>query len=299
MSRLSTSIIVIIVAGLICLYASVFTINEGSHGLVLRLGKLTTNNQGKVVVYDPGFHFKTPFITNVGYFDTRLQDLNVESKRVLTAEQKYVLVDYYVKWRIEDLPLYYKRTLGQATQAQTLLKQKINDELRALFGKRTISEVVSGQRSDIMSMLKKRANQSAHGLGIEVIDARVMGIELPKQVQSSVFSRMSTQREQVATNLRSQGRAVAEAIQAQADAQVTIAIATAKAKAQQTRADGDAKAAAIYAKAYQKDSEFYAFYRSLLAYQQAFSHKGDVMVLSPKSPFFKYFDQAGSTINKR
>ena len=293
MKKFITFIGALIIIGLIVLYSAFFTVNEGTHALVLRLGKLQINkNTQQAKVYNPGLHYKTPFITSAVHFDTRLQDLSVESSRVLTEEQKYVLVDYYVKWRIDDLALYYKRTLDNNQLANDLLRQKINDELRALFGERTISEVVSGERSDIMAKLQQDANQSAESLGITVTDVRIQGIELPQEVQNSVFQCMSTQREQVATNLRAQGNATAEKIQATADAQVTKDLATTKAQAQAIRATGDEQAANIYANAYGQNIKFYEFYKSLLAYQDAFTHKvNDVMVLDPKSEFFKYFNQ--------
>lgn len=290
MSALKSFLLFLALAVIVVLYASLYTVYEGQSALVLRLGQMQTDKQGKVVIYGPGLHAKTPFITSVRDFDTRLQTLDVESNRVLTAEQKYVLVDYYAKWRIDDLPLYYKRTMGNPASAQVLLSQKINDALRAAFGKRTISEVVSGERSDIMSLLKQAANKSASTLGISVIDVRIKGIELPEEVRDSVYQRMSTEREQVATKHRSQGKAKAEAIRANADASVTIEMAKARANAEATRAQGDAQAADVYAKAYNKDPEFYGFYRSLLAYQDVFRQKGDVMLLNPNSHFFKYFD---------
>ncbi len=290
MSAVKTFFIFLAFIVLVLLYASLYTVYEGQHALVLRLGKLVTDKQGNAAVYGPGLHGKPPFITTVRDFDTRLQTLDVDSKRVLTAEQKYVLVDYYAKWRIDNLPLYYKRTMGNPGTAQVLLQQKINDALRAAFGKRTISEVVSGERNNIMTMLKNVANKSASTLGISVTDVRIKGIELPKEVRESVFQRMSTEREQVATKHREQGKAQAEAIRADADKNVTVMMAKAKTNAEKTRAAGDATAADVYAKAYNKDPEFYAFYRSLLAYQDVFSQKGDVMLLNPKSHFFKYFD---------
>jgi modulator of FtsH protease HflC len=296
MSALKTIGLFIVLIALLVAYSSFYTVQQGEHALVLRLGQLEKSAAtGKAEVFNPGMHWKTPFVTTVREFDTRLQTLDVESKRVLTAEQKYVLVDYYAKWRISDLALYYVRTGGNPTQAQNLLSQKINDQLRAAFGTRTISQVVSGQRSDIMSMLKEKANESAKGLGIMVTDVRIKGIELPQAVRDSVFQRMSTEREQVATKYRSEGKAQAETIRATADATVTVMVAKAKANAQKTRAQGDATAAQTYAKAYSKNPEFYSFYRSLEAYQTAFDKKGDVMVLNPKSEFFKYFD----SLNKR
>lgn len=269
--------------------SSAFVVTEGQKAILLRLGDILTNKEGKVIVLGPGLHFKVPVIVDARYFDVRLQSFSVDSSRILTAEQKYVLVDYYTKWRIDDPALYYKRTGGFADRAQMLLKQKINDALRAAFGKRDIKEVISDERMKVMGILLQKANQSAQDLGIQVVDVRIKRIDLPEEVQESVFQRMRTEREQVATQHRAQGMAMAESLKADADAKVAIEIATAKAKAQEIRAQGDAQASAIYAKAYEKDADFYAFYRSMLAYQDVFSHQGTVMVLKPEGKFFKYF----------
>jgi membrane protease subunit HflC len=286
-----TFLTLLMLVGLVILFGSIFTVNEGSHALVLRLGKLQISKlTDKPREYAPGLHFKLPFITSVLHFDTRLQNLSDDAspKRVLTEEQKYVLVDYYAKWRINDLPLYYKSTLDSTDRANVLLKQNINDELRALFGERTISEVVSGERSDIMAKLKQAANTAANKLGISVTDVRIQGIELPQEVQQSVFQRMSTQREQVATNLRAQGQASAEEIKATSDAQVTKELAISKAQAQVIRAEGDQQASNIYIKAYSQNPNFYRFYKSLLSYQAALAGSNTTMVIDPNSDYFKY-----------
>ena len=283
------------IVALIVLFSTMYTVTEGQQALLLRLGKLVVNSQSQVKVIDPGLHFKLPLIVTAKLFDVRLQTLDVEASRILTAEQKYVLVNYFAKWRINDLPLYYKRTGGQPFRAQTLLKQKINDALRAAFGNRTIREVVSDERADIMHILKEKANASAKGLGIKVIDVRIQGIELPQAVREAVFQRMSTEREQVATKLRSQGRAAAEAIRANADASVAVTVAGAQTNAQEIRAEGDKQAAIIYTKAYTKNPVFYALFRSLQAYRQVFSNnKQTLMILKPDGEFFKYFTQSAN-----
>lgn len=295
-SNKTTLAVIVGVIVLLLLYLSMFTVTQGEEALELRLGKLVVNsktNQPEAI--KPGLHFKTPFINSVRYFDVRLQTLDVDSSRILTAEQKYVLVNYYAKWRINNLPLYYKRTGGQPARAQMLLEQKINDALRAAFGQRTIKEVVSAERLDIMSLLKQKANQSAEGLGITVTDVRIMAIDLPKDVQESVFSRMATQREQVATFHRAQGKAAAEAIRADADASAAVMIAQAKTAAQRVRAEGDNEAATIYAKAYNQDPKFYALYQSLQAYRDVFNNKDTIMVLKPDSEFFRYFNKLPQT----
>lgn len=276
---------------LILLFMSVFTIQEGQLGLVLRLGELQKTKTGQIKIYQPGLHFKIPLITTVRKLDVRLQNLSEESSRILTKEQKYVIVDYFAKWKIANLPLYYKRTGGNANRAQMLLQQKINDVLRGEIGSHTIKEVVSGERMNIMKLLQNKANQSAQVLGIDVNDVRIIAIDLPQQVRDSVYQRMRSEREQVAAKHRSQGQAQAESIRANADATVAVLLAKARASAQQIRANGDAAAAKIYTKSYSKNPKFYALYRSLEAYRQVFHNQGTVMVLRPNSEFFKYFMQ--------
>lgn len=279
----------------ILLSMSLFTIQEGQLGLVLRLGELQKNPKtGQIKIYSPGLHFKLPFVTSVRKFDVRLQNLSVESSRILTEEQKYVLINYFAKWRIADLPLYYKRTGGYAERAQMLLQQKVNDALRAAIGNHSIKEIISGERMNIMELLKEKANVSAKALGINVKDVRILAIDLPQEVRESVYERMRSEREQVAAKHRSQGKAQAEAIRANADATVAVTLAKASAQAQRTRANGDAQAATIYTQAYSQNPKFYEMYRSLKAYRQVFRNKNTVMVLRPNSKFFKYFVQEKS-----
>jgi modulator of FtsH protease HflC len=285
--------VLLIVLTLFLIGTGVYTVREGQRALVLRLGELVINpkTQRPEVVL-PGLHFKLPIVTKVRKLDVRIQTLDVDSSRILTAEQKYVIVDYFAKWRIKDVALYYKRTGGLVYRTRMLLRQKTNDALRAAFGKRTIKEVISGDRVSIMKILKQRADESARSLGVQVIDLRIKGIDLPAEVRDSVFQRMSTEREQVATKHRSQGKAQAEALRANADATVTVMLANAKAAAQKIRASGDAKAANVYIKAYRKNPKFYSFYRSLRAYNQVFKSKSTIMVIKPNGRFFKYFSQS-------
>jgi membrane protease subunit HflC len=278
----------------IILYASLYTVNEGQKTLTLRFGKIIADKQGQAIISSPGLHAKLPFIDNIRWFDTRLQTLNVDSSRILTAEQKYVLVDYYAKWRIQNIPLYYTRTGGDADQARTLLQQKINDSLRAEFGRRYLSDVISDARAAIMTKLQTEANKNAKELGIAVLDVRIKRIDLPTEVSASVFQRMRAERELVATKHRSDGKAAAEQIQAQADADATVIQANAQAEAAKIRAGGEAAAAKIYADAYGRDPEFYAFYKSLQTYQSVFNNnENNILVLKPDSQFFKYFNQSG------
>ncbi len=296
MNALKTLGGIVFVVIIILFFSSYYTVFEGQDALVLRLGKLEKNpTTGKVEVMQPGLHFKVPFIEHVRNFDTRLQTLDITSSRIVTEEKKYVIVDYYAKWRINNLPEFFVATGGDYAQAGKLLQQQLNTILREQFGQRTISEVVSQDRVNIMANILNQANVTAENLGIQVVDVRIKQIDLPETVTNTVYQQMRAERQRIATEHRSEGKAAANAIRAKADADVTVAIADAKAKAAQFRAEGDAKAAAIYAKAYSKDATFYAFYRSLLAYETAFSSKRDILVLKPDSQFFKYFNHSKST----
>lgn len=277
---------------LILLLNSYFIIYQGQAGLVLRLGQLTQVEKSMSVHgYLPGLHFKIPLIDTLKKFDMRLQTLDIQSSRIVTAEKKDVIVDFYVKWRINDLPLYYKRTNGNIQKVNTLLSQQLNGALRAQFGRRTIKEVVSDEREQIMHALSKKAAKTASSLGIQVVDVRIKRIDLPEEVSNAVYERMRAERERVAKEHRSEGRAKAEAIRAQADAEAAVIVANANATAQGLRAEGDAGAGKIYIAAYSKDATFYNFMRSLQAYTAAFSNKNDVLLLSPQGAFFQYFNQ--------
>ncbi len=303
---------------LFILSSTLFTVRQDQRAIILRFGKIvTTSGNTKVVptnntddesispelfadakIYQPGLHVKIPFIETVHRFSSRLLTLDAKSSRILTAEQKYVIVDYYAKWRIQNVPLYYTRTGGNSNRADNLIQQKINDSLRAQFGLHTITEVVSAERGDIMSTLQQEANKSASTLGVDVVDVRVKRIDLPTAVSTSVFQRMATEREQVAAKHRASGQAVAEKVRAQADANVRVILAKAKATAAKVRAEGDATATQIYADAYSKDTEFYAFLRSTQAYTSSFNNKNDIVVINPDSQFFKYFNNANGKAKK-
>ena len=288
-------VIVVAIVAFLVLYSSLFVVTEGTQALVLRLGEISKLSNGQPNVLNPGLHFKVPFISTDLEFDTRIQTLDINSSRIMTAEKKDVLVDYYVKWRIANLAQYYKSTSDDVSRAQVLLQQQVNNGLRAQFGQKTISEVVSDDRLAIMETLRQQANASAQPLGIDVVDVRIKAIDLPTEVSSSVFDRMRAERQRVAAEHRANGRSLAEAIRAKADATVTVTLATANEQAAQLRAQGDAQAAKIYTNAYNADPSFYAFYRSLLAYRNTFSSKQSVLVLSPQTQFFNYF--AGISAN--
>ncbi len=295
MKNIQISVLLIIaLLVLIFAYNSFFSVNQSELALSLRLANIEKNAKGQVKIYGPGIHFKAPFIVAVRKFDIRLQDIEDKSPRILTKDQKYLYVDYYAKWRIQDLSLYYTRTGGYAENAKQLLTQKINDSMRAEFGKRDLQELVSAQRSDIMGFLKESTNLVAQGLGLEIVDVRIKSIDLMPDVQDSVFRSMSTKRELDATSYRSAGIADAERIQAQGDTTAIKLIADANRNAAEIRAKGDEEAANIYISAYQKDPEFFALFRSLQSYEEVFKNNKTIMVLKPDNQFFKYFNQANS-----
>lgn len=278
---------------LLFLLMSVFTVLQGQQGIILRLGRLVNDSQtDKVKVLNPGLHLKTPFIESVRIFDTRIQTMDIKSTRIVTKEKKDVMVDYYVKWRIADLAQYFKSTGGNEFKAETLLEQQLNTLLRAQFGKRTISDAVSGGRDDVMELLRKAAEKQAGELGINVVDVRIKGIELPANTSNAIYQRMRADMQKIANRHRADGQAAAEQIQAKADADVTVLLAQTSSKAQQVRAVGRAQAASIYAKAYSQNKDFFALYRSLLAYEGSFQSKSDILVLDQSSAFFNYFKQA-------
>lgn len=281
-------------------YSSVYIVSEGQQALLLRLGSIEKNAQtGAPCIAGPGLHWKWPLITWVKIFDTRLQTFNIKSSRIVTAEQKDVIVDYYVKWRIVNPTQYFISTGGDAHQAGVLLEQQLNDGLRAQFGRRTITDVIADDRTTIMDTLDRQANASAQKLGLAVIDVRIKRIDLPSEMSNAVFERMRAERERIAAEHRATGKSNAETIRAKADADVTITIATAKAQAAAIRGQGDAEAAKIYADAYDKDSAFFAFWRSLQAYKNVFANaQNTVLVLRPDSQFFRYFNSDKSAVEQ-
>ncbi|OYT97605.1 MAG: HflC protein [Pseudomonas sp. PGPPP3] len=250
---------------------------------------------GRIVQADvqPGLHVKYPYINQVRKFEARLLTLDSPTQRFLTLEKKAVMVDAYAKWRVADAERYYTATSGMKQIADERLSRRLESGLRDQFGKRTLHEVVSGERdalmADITALLNKLAMKE---LGIEVVDVRVKAIDLPKEVNRSVFERMSTEREREAREHRAKGKELAEGIRADADRQRRVLLAEAYRSSEEARGDGDALAAAIYAKAYGMDQEFYAFYRSLRAYRESFASKSDVLVLDPNSEFFRYLEKA-------
>lgn len=283
MERLKTLLPVIAVVVLAAIYFSMFTVNERERAILFRLGEIVRSD------FAPGLYFKLPLVNNVRKFDARIHTAEAEPERYLTAEKKNVIVDSFVKWRIKNVADYYRSMGGDEARASQRLYQIVKDGLRGEFGKRTIQEVISGDRANIMQVLTTAANQQAHQFGIEVVDVRLRRVDLPKEVSLSVFQRMQAERERVAKDLRARGAEAAERIRADADRQRTVILAEAYSKAEQMRGEGDAQAAAIYAKAFGGDAEFYSLYRSLNAYKNTFKDKNDVLVLDPGAEFFKYF----------
>ena len=268
---------------LLVLSLSVFTVDQRQAALVFQLGEVVS------IKKQPGLYLKAPFVQNVRYFETRILTLDeADPQRFITSEKKNVLVDYYIKWRIADVEKFYVSFNGDEKRAENRLAQTVNDGMRAEFGKRTVHDVVSGERDTIMETLRMSADSDARRYGVQVMDVRIKRVDLPAEVSESVYSRMEAERKRVANELRSTGSAEAEKIKADADKQREIIIAEAYRDAQRIKGEGDAKASAIYASAFGKNAEFYAFYRSMEAYKGSFRSKNDVMVLQPNSEFFRY-----------
>ena len=264
---------------------SVFVVSETEHAIKFRLGEVVRSD------YEPGLHFKMPFINNVRKLERRIITLDMRPEQMNTAEQKFVEVDYYVKWRIEDPRDYYVATQGDIVFTRSRLAQLIRNDLRDEFARRTLSEVVSEQRREMMEELLARADSRFEDFGIDVIDVRIKKIELTDEVLNSVFERMQTQRTEFANELRSLGRERSERIRADADRQVRVLLADAERDAQRLRGEGDGQAIQIYAEAFDRDREFFSFWRSLQAYDAAFGTDSDIMLMDTRSEFFRYFDQ--------
>lgn len=273
----------IIIAGLfLAMMSSMFTVNETEKAIKFYLGKIVKSD------YEPGLHFKWPLVNNVKLFDARIQTMDSNPERFLTAEKKNVIVDFFVKWRIGDVTKFYTVVAGDIDQANLRLDQIIKDAFRSEFSKRNIKQLVSTDRSAIRELLIENSKSVAADLGMEILDVQVMRIDLPEEVSVSVFRRMEAERERVAREFRSEGAEAAEKIRADADRQRVVMLANAYRDAEKLRGEGDAKSSEIYAQAYGQDAEFFAFYRSLSAYKKTFSNS-NMMVLDPDSEFFQYF----------
>jgi len=282
MNRLIPAIVMVLLA-LLVLSMSVFTVDQRQSAMVFQLGEVVRT------VNEPGIRFKVPLLQSVRYFDRRVLTMDAETpERFNTIEKKNVLVDSYVKWQVVNVEQYYKTVGGNERTASARLRKTINDVLRAEFGKRTVQDVISGKREEVMESVGVVANADAGKIGVKIVDVRLKRVDFPNDISNAVYDRMISERKTVANQLRSEGSAEAEKIRADADRQREIILADAYNKAQQLKGEGDGRAAAIYGAAYGQNPEFYAFYKSLDAYKQTFKSKSDVMVLDPSSAFFKY-----------
>ncbi len=277
-SGLVAGVVLLVLMGL-----SAFVVDQRKTAIVFQLGEVVR------LETTPGLKFKVPLVQNVRFFDSRILTFDSQDpERFITAEKKNVLVDSFVKWRIVDVKQYYISVGGDEARAQTRLMQTVNSALREEFGKRTIHDVVSGKRDELMRVVQQKTDVDARKIGVEVLDVRLKRVDFPVEISQSVYSRMEAERKRVANELRATGNAESEKIRADADRQREVTLAQAYRDAQKIKGEGDAKASALYAGAFGRNSEFYAFYRSLDAYKQTFKNKSDVMVLDPSSSFFKY-----------
>jgi membrane protease subunit HflC len=286
----SQMVLALIVVLFLLVSSSLYIVDQRQKAIVFQLGEVVS------VIESPGLYFKIPMVQNVRFFDSRILTMDAEEPdRFITSEKKNVLVDLFVKWRIVDVKQYYISVRGDEALARVRLAQTVNSSLRDEFGNRTVHEVVSGQRDKIMEIMRQKADADARNIGVEVVDVRLKRVDLPKEVSESVYRRMEAERKRVANELRSTGFADSEKIRSNADRQREVILAKAYRDAQKTKGEGDAKATRIYAEAFQKNPEFYSFYRSLEAYKQSFQNKSDMMVLEPNSEFFKYLKNPGSS----
>lgn len=325
-------LLVILIVVLVALYASLFVVQEGQRGIVLRFGKVLRDGENKPLVYAPGLHLKIPFIESVKMLDARIQTMDNQADRFVTKEKKDLIVDSYLKWRISDFSRYYLATGGgDISQAEVLLKRKFSDRLRSEIGRLDIKDIVTDSRGKLMEDVRNALNtgtvddaavpseaddaiasaaarvaretgkqvavnpNSMEALGIQVVDVRIKQINLPTEVSDAIYQRMRAEREAVARRHRSQGQEEAEKLRATADYEVTRTLAEAEREGRITRGEGDAEAANLFANAFSKDPDFYSFIRSLKAYENSFKTGQDVMVLRPDSDFFRYMKSPNGT----
>ena len=267
-------------------FGAVYRVDMRQKAIVFQFGEIVRSDDV------PGLHFKVPFINNVQKFDARIQTMDAAPESYLTKEKKNLVVDSFVKWRISNAADYYTTLGGLKANAENRLAQRVNDALRQEFGKRSVPQVISGDRVEIMDVVRETTDQETKSLGVEVVDVRLKRVDLDTTISIGVYQRMEAERSRVAKDLRARGAEAAEKIRADADRQRAIILAEARREAQQTKGEGDAKATAIYADAFTRDSEFYRMYRSLNAYRATFNSPDNLLVIEPKSEFFRYFNQA-------
>lgn len=290
-SRIQIIIGVLIVLGLLA-SSTLFIIDQRQYAVVFQFGEVSR------VEREPGLRWKIPIVQNVRFFDRRILTIDTpDPQRFITAEKQNVMVDHFVKWRISDPRLFYESVQGDEARARTRVLQTVNAGLREEFGRRTVAEVVSGERDQIMENMRVRANSDTSQIGVEIVDVRLKRVDLPAEVSETVYSRMEAERKRVANELRSEGEALAEQLRADADRQREVIIANAYREAQMVMGEGDARATEIYANAFQKDVDFYSFYRSLDAYQSSFGSKSDVLVVDPSSDFFKFLKNPDGAVS--
>jgi len=278
-----TVVLIVIVGLLVAASMSLFVVDQRQKAIVFRLGEVVS------IKSDPGLYWKLPLVEDVRFFDIRIHTVDAdEPERFLTSEKKNVLVDSFVKWRISDVKQYYVSVSGDERRANDRLTKTVNDSLRAEFGKRTVHQVISGERDEIIELMREKVDEDATKIGVKVLDVRLKRVDLTKEISDAVYRRMEAERKRVANELRSTGFADAEKIRADADRDREIIVAKAYGDAQRVKGDGDAQAAALYARSFKRDPEFYAYYRSLEAYRQSFRDKSDLLILEPGSDFFKY-----------
>ena len=288
MKRATAVVVILLVVAALLASMSMYTVDQRKAAIKFQLGEIVATQT------QPGLYFLVPLMQNYKLYDMRIQTMDSrDAERFLTAENKNVLVDSFVKWRISDLPRYFRSVRGDASAAESRISQTVNDALRAEFARRTVHDVVSGDRSTIMSTVAGKVDKDLNEIGVEVVDVRLKRVDLVPEISSDVYRRMESERKRVANELRATGQAEGEKIRAEADRTKQIIQAEAYRDAERIKGEGDAQASRIYADAYQKNPEFFSFYRSMEAYKRSMRSKGDVMVLDPTSDFFKYFKQPG------
>lgn len=280
-------LVVVFALGLMLISGSFFTVDQRERVLLFQLGEIKGED------FEPGLHLKLPFVQRIVRLDGRILTLDNQTENFLTIEKKNVEVDFFVKWRIVDTARYYRSTGGQELVAMDRLAAIVNPGLRAQFGSRTIRQVVSGERNEILDAVQSTAADRVADLGIEIVDVRVKRVDLPKDVSESVYQRMRAERTRVASDLRARGAEEAERIRAEADREAQITLANAYRDSEKLRGEGDGNATEVYAKAYGQDAEFYRFYRSLNIYRDSFGTRDTVLVLEPKGELFQYFKSDG------
>jgi modulator of FtsH protease HflC len=281
--KILNALAILVILGLVILWSFTFTVHEREKAIKFTLGKIERSD------YTPGLYFKLPIYNNVKKFSGQIQTLDERPERYLTLEKKNVLVDSFVKWKINNVVKFYTATNGNFLRANSRLSQIIKNGLRSAFGQRTIQEAISGERTEIMKNITDYADKNTEEFGIQIVDVRIKRVDLPQDISDSVYERMNSERSRIAKELRSQGEEEAEKIQAEADRQRTVLLANATKEAEELRGQGDAEATDIYARIYSADPQFYDFYRSMQAYQHSFKGKNNTMVLSPDSEFFNHF----------